>query len=111
MDMEYLIIGSKTNVSLHYKYAITYDADKEYYECSCPDFKNNCSKKKQMCKHISIIKTMDDSDVEYAEYVKRGISKAAIRQCTAEQCRIATPTRRERTIADLHYYRTGQRID
>jgi hypothetical protein len=110
MDMEYLIIGSNTNVSLHYKYAITYDADKEYYKCSCPDFKNNCSKKKQMCKHISLIKTMDDSDAEYAEYVNRGISKTEIRQCTAGQCHIGTSTRRERSIANLYYYQTGLRI-
>ena len=67
--MEYTIVGSKNNV-----YKITYDADKEYYECSCPDFKYRCSKNNEMCKHISLIKMMDDFNVNDVEYTKRDIT-------------------------------------
>jgi hypothetical protein len=68
--MEYTKIGSKNNV-----YDITYDVDNEHYKCSCPDFKYRCSKKNEMCKHISEIKTMDDNNVNLLEYTKNGITK------------------------------------
>lgn len=71
--MEYTIIGSKSNV-----YTITYDVDKEYYNCSCPDFVYRCSKNNEMCKHISLVKTMDDFNVNHAEYTKRGITKKTL---------------------------------
>lgn len=68
--MEYTIVGSKDNV-----YDVSYDVDKEYYTCSCPDFKYRCSKNNEMCKHISLIKMMDDFNVNLVEYTKRGITK------------------------------------
>lgn len=68
--MEYTIKGSNDNV-----YDVSYDIDKEYYTCSCPDFKYRCSKNNEMCKHISLIKMMDDFNVNLVEYTKRGITK------------------------------------
>jgi len=73
--MEYTIRGSKNNV-----YNITYDDDKEYYECSCPDFKYRCSKNNEMCKHIFQVKMMDDFNVNDVEYTKRGITKEILNE-------------------------------
>ena len=49
-------------------YLVSYDHDKEYYYCTCPDFVHRCSKSNEMCKHIQQIKDLDDRAADPTVY-------------------------------------------
>ena len=50
-------------------YTVTYNHDKEYYSCTCPDYVHRCSKTNEMCKHITKIKNLDDKNADRLEFL------------------------------------------
>lgn len=82
--MEYIVPGSNDK-----SYNISYDNIKEYYECSCPDFKYRCSKNNEMCKHIVEVKTLDDCNSPDDEYKKRNIAKKTLTPVEVVETRLS----------------------
>lgn len=54
-------------------YMITYNHDKEYYSCTCPDYVHRCSKTNEMCKHISKIKNLDENNADRLAFLNNNV--------------------------------------
>lgn len=68
-----IVTEYKVNSRLSSSYLVTYDHDKEYYFCTCPDFVHRRSKSNEMCKHIQKIKDLDDKKVDPLFYERYNI--------------------------------------
>lgn len=55
------------------KYNVCYSITEEFYNCDCPDFFYRRKDNNEMCKHIELIKELDDKNVSLRVYKKNGI--------------------------------------